>query len=422
MKEKPTKVRWGLAFFFFIIGVIAYMDRSNISIIAKPMMDDLGLDKVQFGMLASLFSLGYALVQIPAGLLAEKFGPRKMVTFALIWWSVFTGLTGLVKSHGLLYAVRFLFGVGEGPMFPANAVFNTNWFRRDEKARASSALLAGSYFGPVIAPIVTVYIYQYFGWQAVFYIFGLVGIIIAGVWWVIARDYPEIHKLVNEKEKEYILEGREIVNTTKARAPWNTFLKNYRFWAIGLQYFVVLYIITFFLVWLPTYLLEDRGFSLSKMGFAASLPWLAILITVMTGGILSDYLVRKGFSKQISRSSLAISGLIVFIISMYLAVMAVSPYMNVLWLSLCLGSLGFTVVCSWASATDLGRNFSGSVSGWMNLWGNLGAFVSPLLCGWLAEKFGWNITLGVTVIPVFIAAILWLFVKPDTSLLNSLEE
>lgn len=201
MKKKPTKVRWGLAFFFFIIGVIAYMDRSNISIIAKPMMDDLGLDKVQFGMLASLFSLGYALMQIPAGLLAEKFGPRKMVTFALIWWSVFTGLTGLVKSHGLLYAVRFLFGVGEGPMFPANAVFNTNWFRRDEKARASSALLAGSYFGPVIAPIVTVYIYQYFGWQSVFYIFGLIGIVIAGVWWIIGRDYPEIHKLVNEQEK-----------------------------------------------------------------------------------------------------------------------------------------------------------------------------------------------------------------------------
>lgn len=189
-----------------------------------------------------------------------------------------------------------------------------------------------------------------------------------------------------------------------------------------MQYFVVLYIITFFLVWLPTYLLEDRGFSLSKMGFAASLPWLAILITVMTGGILSDYLVRKVFSKQISRSSLVISGLIVFIISMYFAVMTISPYMNVLWLSLCLGSLGFTVVCSWASATDLGRNFSGSVSGWMNLWGNLGAFVSPLLCGWLAENFGWNITLGVTVNPVFIAAILWLFVKPDTSLLNNIEE
>lgn len=422
LKKKPTKVRWGLALFFCIIGVIAYMDRSNISIIAKPMMDDLGLDKVQFGLLASLFSLGYALVQIPAGLLAEKFGPRKMIAFSLIWWSVFTGLTGLVKSHSLLYVVRFLFGIGEGPMFPSNAVFNTNWFRKDEKARASSALLAGSYFGPVIAPIVTVYIYQYFGWQAVFYIFGILGIMIAAVWYVIARDYPEIHKLVNEQEKEYILENREIVETAKVRAPWSNFLKNSQFWALGLQYFIVLYIITFFLVWLPTYLLEDRGFSLSKMGFAASLPWLAILITVMSGGILSDYLVHKGFSKQISRSSLAISGLLVFIISMYLAVMTVSPYMNVLWLSLCLGSLGFTVVCSWAAATDLGRNFSGSVSGWMNLWGNLGAFVSPLLCGWLAENFGWNITLGVTVIPVFIAAILWVFVKPDTSLLTTTEQ
>lgn len=130
---KPaSRVRWWLAFLFFLIGLIAYMDRSNISIIAKPMMEDLSMDKIQFGLLASLFSLGYAVTQIPAGILAERIGARRTVFLSLIWWSVFTGLTAMVKSHGLLAAVRFLFGVGEGPMYPGNAVFNTYWFQKSE--------------------------------------------------------------------------------------------------------------------------------------------------------------------------------------------------------------------------------------------------------------------------------------------------
>ena len=98
------------------------MDRSNISYIAPQMMADLGMDKKQFGLLASFFSLGYALMQVPSGMLAEKFGPRKMITIALLWWSAFYYFTGMIKHHGLLYFVRFLFGVGEAPMYPSNAV------------------------------------------------------------------------------------------------------------------------------------------------------------------------------------------------------------------------------------------------------------------------------------------------------------
>ena len=115
MKEKRSNVRW-----YFAIGLLywgyCYMDRSNISYIAVPMMKDLGLTKTQFGLLASFFSLGYALMQVP---LAEKFGPRKMITVALVWWSAFTILTGMIKHHGLLYFIRFLFGVGEAPMYPS---------------------------------------------------------------------------------------------------------------------------------------------------------------------------------------------------------------------------------------------------------------------------------------------------------------
>lgn len=419
MTHKRTKVRWFFMAAFFIIGVIAYMDRSNISIIAAPMMEDLHLSKTQFGLLASFFSLGYALMQVPSGFLAEKFGPRKMLTISLVWWSAFTILTGLVKNHGLLYSVRFLFGVGEAPMYPSNAVFNSFWFAKNEKGRASSALLAGSYFGPVIAPVVTIAIVNMFGWQAVFYIFGFVGIIIALLWFIIAKDLPEQHRMVNEAEKQYIMAERDVIQTDKATAPWSLFFQRFSFYAIAVQYFVVQFVVALFLIWLPTYLTEQYHVKLTDpdMAWAAGAPWIAMFVLIMLGGMISDKILQAGKSRFVARGSIAITGFVVFSIALFMSVRSENLVINILWLSLCLGGIGISTGMSWAAATDLGRNFAGSVSGWMNLWGNIGALLSPLLAGFLADRLGWTLTLQLIIIPVVFAIIMWLFVKPDKPLI-----
>ncbi len=424
MDQKRTNIRWYFAIAFFIIGVIAYMDRSNISIIAGPMMEDLHLNKTQFGLLASFFSLGYALMQVPSGFLAEKFGSKKMLTIALVWWSAFTILTGVVKNHGMLYAVRFLFGIGEAPMYPSNAVFNTNWFAKGEKGRASSALLAGSYFGPVIAPVVTIAIVNMFGWQAVFYIFGAIGFIIAILWMVIAKDLPEQHKMVNEAEKSYIMENRDIIKTEKSNAPWNIFLKRFSFYALAAQYFVVQFVVSLFLIWLPTYLTEQYNVKLTDadMAWAAGAPWIAMFLLILCGGAISDKLLQSGMSRFIARASIAITGFVVFCISLFMSIQTDNLVTNVIWLSLCLGGIGIATGMSWAAATDLGRNFSGSVSGWMNLWGNIGALLSPLLAGMMVDIVGWTVTLELVIIPVVFAIIMWFFVKPDQPLIVEKED
>lgn len=417
MSKKATKVRWMFALIFFLIGVIAYMDRANISYIAQPMMEDLNMNKTQFGMLASVFAAGYALMQVPAGIMAEKFGPKKMLTFALVWWSAFTILTGVVKNHGLLYTMRFLFGIGEGPMYPSNAVFNTYWFAKSEKGRASSALLAGSYFGPVIAPFVTIAIYQAFGWEAVFFIFGAIGIVIAAIWAIIAKDLPEHHKMVNEAEKAYIMENRDVVQTDKKSAPWGIFFKRFSFFAIAGQYFVVQFVITLFLIWLPTYLQEEYHVVLKDMKFLAAAPWLMMFILIMAGGTISDAIISRGYSRFRARALIAIFGFIVFAVSLFLSVQTNDMMMNLIYLSLCLGGVGLSMGMSWASATDLGRNFSGTVSGWMNLWGNVGAFLSPMLGGYLVQHYGWDTTFYLMIIPAVLAIVLWFFVKPDQPLI-----
>ncbi|UXR76070.1 MULTISPECIES: MFS transporter [unclassified Staphylococcus] len=422
MTGKRTNVRWMFAGLFFLIGVIAYMDRANISYIAVPMMEDLHLTKTQFGFLASFFSLGYALMQVPSGLLAEKFGPKKMISVALIWWSAFTILTGLVKNHGLLYLVRFLFGVGEAPMYPSNAVFNTHWFGKNEKGRASSALLAGSYFGPVLAPFVTVAIYTTFGWQAVFYIFGAIGFLIALLWIIIAKDLPEHHKMVSEAEKQFIMENRDVVTTEKSSAPWGIFFKRFSFYAIAAQYFIVQFAITLFLMWLPTYLMETFHIDNLTMSKIAGIPWFVMFILILSGGVISDKILSAGKSRFVARATIAIAGFVVFGVALNFAVSAQTLTMNIFWMSLCLGGIGLSMVMSWASATDLGRNFAGTVSGWMNLWGNIGAMLSPILAGYLATIMGWPTTLRLMLILVVIAIILWFFVKPDHPLIKDESE
>ena len=416
-RQKKSKVRWYFAIAFFIIGVIAYMDRSNISFIAPQMMEDLHMTKQQFGLLASFFSLGYALMQVPSGMLAEKFGPRKMISIALLWWSAFTILTGMIKHHGLLYLVRFLFGIGEAPMYPSNAVFNSTWFAKDEKGRASSALLAGSYFGPVLAPVVTIAIVNVFNWQAVFYIFGAAGIVIAALWAIIAKDLPEQHRMVNEAEKQYIMQHRDLVETTKSVAPWNQFFKRMSFYAIAGQYFVVQFVIALFLIWLPTYLTEQYHVQFKDMTISA-LPWFIMFILILSAGAISDKILHSGQSRFVARGLIAIVGFIVFAISIFFAVHTQNLYVTIFWLSLGLGGMGISMGMSWAAANDIGRNFAGTVSGWMNLWGNIGALISPFLAGALVSSLGWTMTFQLLIIPAVIAAVLWFFVTPDKPLIK----
>ncbi|MCW2258276.1 ACS family glucarate transporter-like MFS transporter [Providencia alcalifaciens] len=420
VKEKapPGHLRWGLAIIFFVIGLIAYMDRANLSIVAEHMMTDLGLSKVQFGFLGALFSLGYALAQIPSGILAERFGSRRVVTISLYIWSAFTILTVVAPTYIWLCIVRFLFGVGEAPLYPSNAVFNSWWFRQNEKARAASFLLAGSYFGPVIAPTLTVFIMITLGWHAVFWIFGVVGIVIGALWYLVARNKPEDHPNISQSEIAHIQEGRSFQESSveSVKAPWRIFMQDRAFWAIGIQYFFVGYMTTLFMIWLPTYLQEAQGFSLTHMGIAASFPWLAICIAVLTAGTVSDWLLNKGYSQLVARGYVAIIGFILFIIGICGAATTTSAIMSVAWLTLALGSLGLPVVTSWAIAADKGKQYAGSVSSWMNLWGNLGGVISPILCGWLAQNFGWNVALLFNIVPVCLAIICWFFIQPDKPL------
>lgn len=196
-----TNFRWKIAFLIFLISFVAYMDRVNLSVATPVIMQEFGFDKMDMGFLQTCFFAGYALMQVPGGMLAERFGLRKTGAGAILWWSVFTALTAFAQGKASFAAVRLAFGLGEGPVFPSLGQATFNWFNKDEKGKASSAILLGTFFGPVIGPMVTVALIAALGWHAVFIIFGLAGCVLAWVWHRYAQDNQRTARMSMRKKQ-----------------------------------------------------------------------------------------------------------------------------------------------------------------------------------------------------------------------------
>lgn len=339
---KMSNFRWKVAWLIFIVSFVSYMDRVNLSVATPVIMKEYGFDKIDMGLIQSFFFAGYALMQVPGGMMAEKFGHRITGSLAVIWWSVFTALTAVAKGKFSFAAVRFLFGMGEGPIYPAFAIAIFRWFNKKEKGNASSFLLNGSFLGPVIGPALTVALMSTVGWKMVFLIFGIVGILMAWVWHKYVPENPAESPYVNEAELAHINERRTDVPIVKKAAPWGKLFTSVQFWAIGVQYFITDYIMFVFLAWLPLYLMEAHGFSLAKMGIWAAMPWLTLIIITFSSGYFCDKAIAKGASQYWIRILCGSAGIIICSLALYIATRTADPMQNVMWLSLSLGSLGLT--------------------------------------------------------------------------------
>ncbi|WP_067625654.1 MFS transporter [Alicyclobacillus acidiphilus] len=402
---KRTNVRWFGGSLVLILCLCAYLDRAVFSVTASPIMKALHISTVQFGILTTVFSVGYFIFQIPGSILIEKRGSRIMLTISLFLWSVFTILTGAVGSFAGLVIVRFLFGFGEAPLFPAGNHFYANWFPKHERGRSNSLMNGGAFFSNVIGPPIIVAVVAAFGWRSPFYLTGLFGILCAVVWFVTMRSRPEEHRRVSQQELAYIRDEDFTTKTNDApKGQWSMFLKQRSFWMIALGYFSTLWVVQFFVYWLPYYLQAARGVSFKSMGFYTAVPWIFMTIAVLVAGTLSDSLLKSGRSKYISRNLVCVITLVISGISLVLSTTAASAIGNILWISLALGMAGFSQTLAWAISTDIGQQYTSTVGGWMNMWGFIAASIVPTLAPILAKNLGWNAVLlvnaGITVLGI----------------------
>ncbi len=415
-RKTMTNFRWKVAWLIFAISFVSYMDRVNLSVATPVIMQEFGFTKIDMGLIQSFFFAGYALFQVPGGMMAERFGHRLTGSLAVVWWSVFTALTAVASGKFSFATVRLLFGVGEAPIYPAAAIAGHRWFNKGEKGKVSSFILNGCFFGPVVGPAVTVALMAALGWKAVFWLFGVIGVLLGVLWFKFVPDNPKQSPYVNEAELEHINDGRENTVEAKEIAPWDKLLKSSQFWSLGLQFMITDYIMYVFLAWLPLYLMEVHGFSLSKMGLWAAAPWLSLMAVVSCCGYLSDKAIAAGFSQNLVKTSTGAVGILLCACTLFIATRTAGPMMNVFWLSVALGSLGLTMSASWSSVISMGGRFAGSVSGWMNFWGNIGGVLAPSVTAWVATTYGWQAALAVTAVSGIAGAVLWLFVKPDKAI------
>jgi sugar phosphate permease len=423
---KPSRGRWYVLLLISAMYLITYLDRVNISTAAPAISKEFAFDKVTMGFIFSAFVWAYALFQVPGGWLSDRFGARGVLGGVVIYWSLMTAATAAAFSAGSFIVVRFLFGVGEAGAFPGATRAMQLWYPQAERGLVQGVTHSASRLGAAIAPPIVVLIMSEFGWRPVFYICGAVGLLWS-LWWSLTyRNLPEDHPLVNKTELIDI-RGTDASGAIKpppiekqTNVPWATLVRSPNMWAIMCAYFTYVYCLWIFLSWLPSYLIEARHFTLIKVGLYASLPLFAGVIGDTVGGLATDWLLKTTGSAKIGRRVVAIVGLLGCAICIVPAALTDNPYVAVYGLTASMFFLEFTIGPSWAVPMDTGGKYSGTVSGMMNMAGNFGGAISPIVFGALAEGGNWQAPFIVAACLLVAGSAVWAFwLDPDKQILAS---
>jgi ACS family glucarate transporter-like MFS transporter len=420
--SRSTVVRWQMMGLVTASSILTYLDRLNLSIAGKYIQDEFSISLQTMGWIFSAFLLGYALSQVPGGCLADRLGPRKVLIVAISSWSILTAATAiasrlpLAQWFGVAWSfavVRFLIGIGEAPAAPSYTKVVANWMGYARRGLGSSFNLLGIGLGGALTPVLVTFFMQHWGWRSAFYCCGLLGILIALAWYALATDRPDQHPRVSQQELERI--GRDPSKNTYVAmgcgVPWMRIFTNRSIAALVLGYFCQGFPIYFFHTWLFIYLVRVRGFSLAEGGFYGAMPYLAITLASPLGGLFSDFAVRK-FGKRLGRRTAVWLGMFSSAILLWKGAHDGNKVAAIMLLAGAAGCNMFASVSFWAACIDLGQEYSGSVSGLMNTFGNLGGWLSPVVTAYMAARFGWTSALTLAALITAASGLSWLLVDP----------
>jgi sugar phosphate permease len=372
-----VKVRWWICFFLFLTWLVSYIDRSLMPMALPLIGQEFHLSPTVMGAVISAFFLGYAAMQIPGGMLADRIGARNSITLGVALWSGFSLLTGAAVSLANLMIVRIFFGLGEGLHPPAAFKALSAWFPPGERARANGLVMSSNTLGPMIAPILFAALMGAYGWRSAFYIVSIPGFLVAlGVYWLL-RDRPSEHPRVSTEELAEIGNDED----TQRKIPFSELLKYPALWRLFFIYMT--WDVTWwgFQAWLPSYLFKVRGFSLSNTGFVTALPYAAGFIGVLAAAWIAD---RTG-----KRRAVLIAILLGDALFMVLTATASTATTAVIFLT----TTGFFLPSIhgpfWPLLMDLlPSRVMGYSSGFINTGGQIAGVLSPIVIGALIQWTG----------------------------------
>jgi sugar phosphate permease len=417
-----SRTRWIVLLLISLMYLVTYIDRSNLSVAAPSIAKELGISKTAMGLVFSVFLWAYSIGQIPGGWFADRFGPRLVLLIIVPFWSVMTGLTAVAVGTFSLVVIRFVFGLGEAGAFPTATRAMQLWFPKSERGLVHGVTHSFSRFAVAIVPFIAVSIMVAFGWRAIFYMFGAVGLLWSLAFYFLYRNTPEEHDGVNRAELAYI-RGVDANGTIKSvelhsrlAAPWRMIFRSGNMWAIAAGYCCFYYGTYFYLTWFPTYLLEYRHLSMQTVGVVASLPLLVGMVGDVVGGTLTDAAFKRTGNLRFARRIVAAPAMLISALFLIPAATTVTASTAVLCLTGSLFFLELVIGPAWAVPMDVGGEYSGTVTGVMNMAGSLAASMSPIVFGSLAERGYWIAPFFVTATVLLTGACIWTFlIDPERS-------
>ncbi len=414
---RPTRVRYWVIVFAVTLAIVTYIDRVCISQAAPAMSRDLGLSKVQMGYIFSAFTLAYALFEIPGGYLGDWMGPRKVLMRIVIWWSFFTAATGWVWSFWSLWFTRLFFGAGEAGCFPNLTKSFTTWLPHNERVRAQGIMWMSARWGGAFTPYLVVLFFRIVSWRRAFEIFGAIGVVWAIFFYRWYRDNPRDNKKLNRAELALLEESQHLASG-HGDVPWRRFLTSRSVWMLWAQYFCLAYGWYFYITWLPTYLQESRGQNVTQSAILAGLPLFLGGVGSLFCGFISPSVTRWTGSVLKTRRLMGYVGFCGATGFLVFSTFLKDP----VWAMLAIGMASFAndlvMPGSWGACMDVGGKYAGTLSGSMNMMGNLGGVVSPVAIGYILRQTtnNWGITFYVSAAIYFMGAICWRFIDPVTPL------
>jgi ACS family glucarate transporter-like MFS transporter len=424
---RPSHVRWHVMVLLLLVTALTFLDRLNLSIAGKFIEDEFHIGTQTMGWILSAFVLGYALFQVPAGWLGDKYGPRAVVTIAILWWSLFSAATAIAPRLPLRHwfgtawsfaLVRFAVGLGEGAAFPNANKIVASWMGAAHRGVGNSIFLAGIGAGGTAAPIAIAWAMNRWGWRASFYLCGGIGILIAAIWHFYVTDTPAQHRCVNAAELAVIGAGRESAPQLPPgdrSIPLARLFSNSSVAGLVLSFFLLGYASYLYYTWFYLYLLQVRHLSVMQGGLWGSTPFLAMMLMTPLGGWVSDASVVR-FGRRRGRRFAACAGVALASTFLLLGSHVGGNSLAIILLAIGAGFLGFATSNWWAACIDLAPHHSGLLAGLMNMGGNLGGWISPVLTAYIATRFGWSRALDFAALTTILAGVVWFMVDAGKNL------
>ncbi|SFU41253.1 MFS transporter, ACS family, glucarate transporter [Methylobacterium sp. 174MFSha1.1] len=397
---KRSRIRLVILAMLFAATAINYADRATIAIAGPAMAKDLGFDAVTMGYVFSAFAWSYVLAQLPGGWLLDRYGVKWVYAAAIFLWSAFTLMQGAVgffsgfAAVAVLFSLRLAVGLAEAPVFPANARITAAWFPANERGMASAFFNSAQYFATVLFAPLMGWIVHAFGWHHVFTVMGALGIAFALLWTQVVHG-PREHPAINPAERDYLESGGALMDMDGARAETASragrtlrqLLSERMLLGIYVGQYCINTLTYFFLTWFPVYLVKERGLSILQAGFAATLPALCGFLGGILGGVISDQLLRRGYSLTAARKIPIVSGMLLSMAIIgcnYVQADAlVVGLMALAFFGKGIGALG------WAVVSDTSPKESGGLSGGLfNTFGNLAGITTPIVIGYIVRETG----------------------------------